>query len=91
MEWQLLAPRRPALQLSARPPNWPAGPLGSQMCCTSPADWPAALPAALPACRSDLSTRRLVVKGGEDVRIDERVEQLFDVMNGLAAHDPGRV
>ncbi|GLC72232.1 hypothetical protein PLESTF_001221800 [Pleodorina starrii] len=36
---------------------------------------------------SDLSTREFVVKGGEDVRLDERIQQLFDVMNGLAIHD----
>ncbi len=38
---------------------------------------------------SDLSSRRWVVKGGEDVRLDERLMALWDVMNGLAQHDPG--
>ncbi|GIL42486.1 hypothetical protein Vafri_455, partial [Volvox africanus] len=36
---------------------------------------------------SDLSTRDFVVKGGEDVRLDERILQLYDVMNGLASRD----
>ncbi len=27
-------------------------------------------------------------QGGEDLRGDQRVEQLFDVMNGLLAHHP---
>ena len=30
-----------------------------------------------------------IVKGGEEVRIDQRVEQLFDVMNGLMQRQPG--
>jgi DNA-dependent protein kinase catalytic subunit len=30
-----------------------------------------------------------VVKGGEDVRIDERIQQLFVVMAGLAQQHPG--
>lgn len=30
-----------------------------------------------------------MVKGGEDVRIDERIQQLFVVMAGLAAQHPG--
>ncbi len=29
-----------------------------------------------------------VPQGGEDLRGDQRVEQLFDVMNGLLAHHP---
>lgn len=28
-------------------------------------------------------------QGGEDVRMDERVERLFDVMNGLTTHHAG--
>ncbi|EFJ51181.1 hypothetical protein VOLCADRAFT_87995 [Volvox carteri f. nagariensis] len=36
---------------------------------------------------SDLSTREFVVKGGEDVRLDERIQQLYDAMNGVTAHD----
>ena len=30
-----------------------------------------------------------IVKGGEEVRIDQRIEQLFDVMNGLMQRQPG--
>lgn len=30
-----------------------------------------------------------VVKGGEDVRLDARMQQLFSAMNGVAAHHPG--
>ncbi len=30
-----------------------------------------------------------IVKGGEEVRIDQRIEQLFDVMNGLMHRQPG--
>lgn len=30
-----------------------------------------------------------VLKGGEEVRIDQRVEQLFDVVNGLLRRSPG--
>lgn len=33
--------------------------------------------------------RHRVVKGGEEVRTDQRVEQLFCVMNGIMAHAPG--
>lgn len=29
------------------------------------------------------------MKGGEEVRIDQRIEQLFDVMNGLMHRQPG--
>ena len=29
------------------------------------------------------------MKGGEEVRIDQRIEQLFDVMNGLMQRQPG--
>jgi hypothetical protein len=29
------------------------------------------------------------VKGGEDVRTDERMEQILDVCNGLLARHPG--
>lgn len=29
-----------------------------------------------------------VLKGGEEVRTDQRVEQLFSVMNGLMARSP---
>ena len=38
---------------------------------------------------SDFTTRDFVVKGAEDLRVDQRVEQLFDVMNGLAAGHAG--
>lgn len=34
---------------------------------------------------------KFVVKGGEDARLDERVEQLFVVMSGLAAEHTGCV
>lgn len=27
-------------------------------------------------------------QGGEDLRLDQRVEQLFDVMNGMLRHHP---
>ena len=30
-----------------------------------------------------------ILKGGEEVRIDQRIEQLFDVMNGLMQRQPG--
>ena len=30
-----------------------------------------------------------IVKGGEEVRIDQRIEQLFDVMSGLMQRQPG--
>ena len=30
-----------------------------------------------------------IVKGGEEVRIDQRIEQLFDVVNGLMQRQPG--
>lgn len=30
-----------------------------------------------------------IVKGGEEVRIDQRIQQLFDVMNGLMQRQPG--
>lgn len=30
-----------------------------------------------------------VVKGGEETRIDQRIEQLFDIMNGLMQRQPG--
>ena len=30
----------------------------------------------------------LLVKGGEDVRLDQRVEELFDLVNRIFAHHP---
>lgn len=30
-----------------------------------------------------------IVKGGEELRIDQRIEQLFDIMNGLMQRQPG--
>ncbi|EIE23209.1 kinase-like protein [Coccomyxa subellipsoidea C-169] len=38
---------------------------------------------------SDFKTYRWIVKGGEDVRTDERMEQILDVCNGLLARHPG--
>ncbi len=38
---------------------------------------------------SDLNTRSALVKGAEDLRVDQRVQQLFDTMNALLAHDAG--
>ncbi|KAK9829312.1 hypothetical protein WJX72_005143 [[Myrmecia] bisecta] len=38
---------------------------------------------------SDFRTYEWIVKGGEELRIDQRVEQLFDVMNGLMQRHPG--
>ena len=29
------------------------------------------------------------MKGGEELRIDQRIEQLFDIMNGLMQRQPG--
>jgi hypothetical protein len=34
-------------------------------------------------------TYEWIVKGGEDVRMDERMEQLLGVANGLLARHPG--
>lgn len=34
-------------------------------------------------------TYRWIVKGGEDVRTDERMEQILDVCNGLLGRHPG--
>lgn len=34
-------------------------------------------------------TYEWIVKGGEELRIDQRVEQIFDAMNGLLARHPG--
>ena len=30
-----------------------------------------------------------IVKGGEELRIDQRIQQLFDIMNGLMQRQPG--
>ena len=38
---------------------------------------------------SDFRSRKFVVKGAEDLRIDARVEQLMDVMNGIAGGHAG--
>ena len=38
-----------------------------------------------PFCR----TYKWIVKGGEDVRTDERMEVILDVCNGLLARHPG--
>ena len=34
-------------------------------------------------------TYKWIVKGGEDVRTDERMEMILDVCNGLLARHPG--
>ena len=39
----------------------------------------------LPGCRK----YEWIVKGGEETRIDQRIEQLFDIMNGLMQRQPG--
>jgi len=33
-------------------------------------------------------TASMCVQGGEDLRMDQRIQQLFDVMNGLLRHHP---
>ncbi|KAG1664558.1 hypothetical protein FOA52_009441 [Chlamydomonas sp. UWO 241] len=38
---------------------------------------------------SDFSTVEVLVKGGEDLRIDARIQQLFTLLNGLAQHHAG--
>ncbi|GLD93032.1 hypothetical protein PINS_up001624 [Pythium insidiosum] len=38
---------------------------------------------------SDQNEYTFLVKGGEDLRLDQRIEQLFDVMNQILAGDPG--
>eukprot|EP00878_Enallax_costatus_P035052 GHUV01039019.1.p1 GENE.GHUV01039019.1~~GHUV01039019.1.p1 ORF type:complete len:343 (+),score=79.21 GHUV01039019.1:595-1623(+) len=40
---------------------------------------------------SDFREHKFVVKGGEDARLDERIEQIFTVMSGLAAQHTGCV
>lgn len=47
------------------------------------------LPKKLTVHCSDFGSREFVVKGAEDLRIDARVEQLMDVMNGVAAGHAG--
>ena len=47
------------------------------------------LPKKLTVHCSDFGSREFVVKGAEDLRIDARVEQLMDVMNGIAAGHAG--
>jgi hypothetical protein len=37
---------------------------------------------------SDFTSRDFVVKGAEDLRIDSRIQQLFDVMNGMVSQHP---
>lgn len=41
------------------------------------------------ACDAWCRKHEWIVKGGEEVRIDQRIEQLFDVMNGLMHRQPG--
>ncbi|GMH34457.1 hypothetical protein BSKO_02291 [Bryopsis sp. KO-2023] len=45
-------------------------------------------PKKLTIYAEDFTAYEFVVKGGEELRIDQRVEQLFGVMNGLAARNP---
>ena len=37
---------------------------------------------------SDEKEHMFLVKGGEDLRLDQRVQQLFNTMNGVLAKDP---
>ncbi|CAM6110405.1 unnamed protein product [Calypogeia fissa] len=37
---------------------------------------------------SDEKDYKFVVKGGEDIRLDQRIEQLFEVMNSILARNP---
>ena len=39
--------------------------------------------------RTPCRTYRWIVKGGEDVRTDERMEMILDVCNGLLNRHPG--
>ena len=38
---------------------------------------------------NDEADHAFLVKGGEDLRLDQRVQQLFSVMNEIFAHDAG--
>ncbi|KAL8000663.1 putative serine/threonine-protein kinase ATM [Plasmopara halstedii] len=46
------------------------------------------LPKKLTAHCSDEKNYTFLVKGGEDLRLDQRIEQLFDVMNQIFKADP---
>ena len=45
-------------------------------------------PKRITAHCSDQQERRFLVKGGEDLRCDQRVQQVFSAMNGVLARDP---
>ena len=45
-------------------------------------------PLRLTMTTSDERDVRFLVKGGEDIRLDQRIEQLFRVMNEIFAADP---
>ena len=46
------------------------------------------MPSTLPICVA-CRAYKWIVKGGEDVRTDERMEMILDVCNGLLARHPG--
>ncbi|GAX74143.1 hypothetical protein CEUSTIGMA_g1592.t1 [Chlamydomonas eustigma] len=46
------------------------------------------LPKRLTLYCSDFTSRDFVVKGAEDLRIDARIQQLFDIMNGMVSQRP---
>ena len=45
-------------------------------------------PKRLTILGNDQKEYKYLVKGGEDLRLDQRVEQLFGVMNQVFARDP---
>ena len=44
-------------------------------------------PKAITILGNDQREYKYLVKGGEDLRLDQRIQQLFDVMNQVFAHD----
>ena len=44
-------------------------------------------PKAIKILGNDQREYKYLVKGGEDLRLDQRIQQLFDVMNQVFTHD----
>ena len=45
-------------------------------------------PKRISICGNDSKEYQFLVKGGEDLRLDQRIEQLFSLMNQIFSNDP---